>query len=160
MPRAAGAESRSEQRTVTRKESERTSETEKEKRAREQETTTHRKRSERVLLLAHSRIFFFSHPSTVFTHSSPGLRQSFDMNGISITTKETARTRARHGNNDGEWTRGSQHRRDTQHTYLDRVRADTECAPADGRGERSRSARGPRRLALHTQRALRMALFR
>lgn len=45
-------------------------------------TMTYRRRSERVLLLAHSRIFFFSQPSTVFTHSSPGLRQSLDMNGI------------------------------------------------------------------------------
>jgi len=43
---------------------------------------TYRRRSERVLLLAHSRIFFFSQPSTVFTHSSPGLRQSLDINGI------------------------------------------------------------------------------
>lgn len=43
---------------------------------------TYRSKRESVLLLAHSRIFFFSQPSTVFTHSSPGLRQSFDMNGI------------------------------------------------------------------------------
>jgi len=54
-----------------------------EKRRRSKEKRkTHRRRSERVLLLAHSRIFFFSQPSTVFTHSSPGLRQSLDMNGI------------------------------------------------------------------------------
>jgi len=60
-------------------------------REREGETTrpkeTHRKRSERVLLLAHSRIFFFSQPSTVFTHSSPGLRQSLDMNGMPTTSR-------------------------------------------------------------------------
>lgn len=43
---------------------------------------TYRISNDRVLLLAHSRIFFFSHPSTVLTHSSPGLRQSLEMNGI------------------------------------------------------------------------------
>ena len=43
---------------------------------------THRSNSESVLLLAHSRIFFFSQPSTVLTHSSPGLLQSLDINGI------------------------------------------------------------------------------
>lgn len=48
---------------------------------------THRSKSESVLLLAHSRIFFFSQPSTVLTHSSPGLRQSFEMNGISPTSE-------------------------------------------------------------------------
>lgn len=56
---------------------------------------THRSRRESVLLLAHSRIFFFSQPSTVFTHSSPGLRQSFDMNGISFARKTTRDHRAR-----------------------------------------------------------------
>lgn len=34
------------------------------------------------ICLPHSSIFFFSHPSSVFTHSSPGERQSFEMKGI------------------------------------------------------------------------------
>lgn len=32
----------------------------------------------------HSRTFIFSHPSSVLTQASPGERQSFEMNGISL----------------------------------------------------------------------------
>lgn len=57
---------------------------------------THRNKRERVLLLAHSRIFFFSQPSTVLTHSSPGLRQSLEMNGISLVKLVSGNSRGCH----------------------------------------------------------------
>lgn len=75
------------------------------------EGSTYRRRSERVLLLAHSRIFFFSQPSTVFTHSSPGLRQSLDMNGILRTREEfpgRGRHRRRESTRETPWSRDAE----------------------------------------------------
>lgn len=40
----------------------------------------------------HSSIFFFSHPSSVLTHSSPGERQSFEMKGIFVNFSVACRT--------------------------------------------------------------------
>lgn len=46
-----------------------------------------------LVKLAHSRIFFFSHPSTVFTQMSPVLRQSLEINGIVATRQRRGRLR-------------------------------------------------------------------